>query len=114
MKVSNELYRTANGCSWQCDLTNRVFIQFQDKATAFRVPDFFTFCKKVGSVNIREMIFNLSDDYDSEFIEAPRNGFSLQLTLCEVIQLRDLLEGTKFALKLNSMLHEVLGEVSFA
>jgi hypothetical protein len=31
------------------------------------------------------------------------------LTLCEIIQLRDLLDGTKFSLDLNSMLYEVLG-----
>lgn len=114
MKAANELYSTARGVSWQCDLTNRVYIQFYDKTTAFKVPDFFAFCKKVGSVDIQEMIFNLSDEYDSECIVAPQNGLSLQLTLCEVIQLRDLLEGTKFALRLNSMLHEVLGEASFA
>ncbi len=48
----------------------------------------------------------------SSYIEAPQNGVSFQLTLCEIIQLRDFLEGTSFALKLNSLLHEALGDVS--
>lgn len=109
---SNELYRIAKGCSWQCDLTNRVYLQFQETTAAFRMRDFFAFHRKVNAVNIHEMIYNLSDTYDFEIIEAPQHGVSLQLGLCELIQLRDLLDGTRFALKLNTLLHEALGEVS--
>ncbi|MPR32709.1 hypothetical protein [Salmonirosea aquatica] len=109
---SNELYRVPKGCSWQCDLTNRVYIQFQETVAAFRLRDFFAFHRKVSAIDIHEMIYNLSDDFDFEIIEAPQQGVSLQLGLCELVQLRDLLDGTKFALKLNSMLHEALGTVS--
>lgn len=109
---SNELFRVAKGCSWQCDLTNRVYLQFQETTAAFRMRDFFAFQRKVNAVNIHEMIYNLSDAYDFEIIEAPQHGVSLQLGLCELIQLRDLLDGTRFALKLNTLLHEALGEVS--
>ena len=108
----NELYLTAKGCSWQCDLTNRVYVQFQETVAAFRPRDFFVFSRKVNAVNIHEMIYNLSDEYDFEIIEAPEHGVSMRLGLCELVQLRDLLDGTKFALKLNSLLHEALGEVS--
>ena len=109
---SNELFRVAKGCSWQCDLTNRVYLQFQETTAAFRMRDFFAFHRKVNAVNIHDMIYNLSDAYDFEIIEAPQQGVTLQLGLCELIQLRDLLDGTRFALKLNSLLHEALGEVS--
>jgi hypothetical protein len=108
----SELYRSAKGYSWQCDLTNRIYIHYNETVTAFKPKDFISFHKKVNSVNIHEMIFNLNDEFDYELIEAPQNGISLQLTLCEIIQLRELLDGTKFALKLNSMLHEVFGKVS--
>lgn len=111
---SNELYRNARGVTWQCDLSSRIYIQFNDTVTAFRIQDFFTFRRKVRSVNIHEMIYNLSDEFDFELIESPQNGVSLELTLCEIIQLRDLLEGTHFALTLNSMLHEILGECTLA
>lgn len=109
---SNELYRVPKGCSWQCDLTNRVYVQFQETVAAFRLRDFFIFSRKVNAVNIHEMIYNLSDEYDFEIIEAPQHGVFMQLGLCDLIQLRDLLDGTKFSLKLNSLLHEALGEVS--
>jgi hypothetical protein len=109
IEITNQLYQNTKGTTWQCDVTNRIFMRFGDSVTAFRVQDFLNFRRKVNSVDIHEMIFNLSDDYDFELIEAPRNNFSSQLTLCEIIQLRDLLDGTKFSLDLNSMLYEVLG-----
>ena len=109
---SNELYRVPKGYSWQCDLTNRVYVHFQETVAAFRLRDFFIFSRKVNAVNIHEMIYNLSDQYDFEIIEAPQQGVFMQLNLCDLIQLRELLDGTKFALKLNSMLHEALGEVA--
>ncbi len=115
MKMSenqlNELYKNQKGITWQCDLTDRIYIKFNDTLTGFKVSDFLTFRRKVHSVDIHEMIFNLSDDYDFELIQSPKNNFSSQLTLCEIIQLRDLLDGTKFSLDLNSMLYEVLGTV---
>ncbi|MCU0468034.1 MAG: hypothetical protein MUF58_05485 [Arcicella sp.] len=113
-KCLKELYQTQKGITWQCDITNRIYMKFGDSITAFRIQDFLNFRRKVNTVNIHEMIFNLSDDYDFELIEAPQNGFSSHLTLCEVIQLRDLLDGTKFSLDVTSMLYEVLGEGAFA
>ena len=105
-----ELYQNQKGITWQCDLTNRVFMKFGESVTAFKVHDFLHFRRKVNSVDIHEMIFNLSDDSDFELIEAPQSGFSSHLTLCEIVQLRDLLDGTKFSLDVTTMLFEVLGE----
>ncbi|MFC0185949.1 hypothetical protein SAMN04515674_113109 [Pseudarcicella hirudinis] len=107
----SELYQNSKGTTWQCDLTHRIFLKFGETLTAFKVQDFFAFRRKVNRVNIHEMIFNLSDDYDYELVEDPRHNFSHKLTLCEIVQLRDLLDGTKFSIDMNSMLHEVLGEV---
>ena len=112
MNLTNELYRTAKGTSWQCDLTNRIHLQFGDTEVAFKMRDFSAFQRKVQAVDIYKRIYDLSDDGDFEVIETPQHGLSLQLTLCELIQLRELLNGTRFALKLNSLLHEALGEVS--
>jgi len=109
-----ELYRTNKGAAFQCDVTDRICVHFGDIIAAFKIKDFFIFRRTVKTINIHEMIFNLSDDYDFEWIESPKGGISQQLTLCEIIQLRELLDGTKFALDLNSVLHETLGEVTFA
>lgn len=112
VQKTNELYQTAKGQSWQCDLTNRIHLQFGETEVAFKMRDFSAFQRKIQAVDIRERIYDLSDDGDFELIEAPQQGLSLQLTLCDLIQLRELLNGTKFALKLNTLLHEALGEVA--
>jgi hypothetical protein len=104
-----ELYRTSKGATYQCDATDRIYLQFGDISASFKIRDFFIFRRTVKTVNIHEMIFNLSDDYDFEWIESPKSGIAQKLTLCEIIQLRDLLDGTKFSLELNSLLHETLG-----
>lgn len=109
-----ELYETPKGKSWQCDLTDKIYVNFKETVLAFRVQDFFSFRRKVQAVNIHEMIFNLSDNYDFEVIECPQNQFSLKLTLCDIIQLRELLDGTRFAIEMYSMLHEVLGTAEIA
>jgi len=111
---THELYTTAKGCAWQCDLTDRIYVNFKGNVLAFKIQDFLTFRRKVQSIDIHEMIFNLSDDYDFEIIESPQNQLSLKLNLCDVIQFRELLDGTRFAIELYSMLHEVLGDFEIA
>ncbi|MDZ7936493.1 MAG: hypothetical protein U5M51_16340 [Emticicia sp.] len=72
--------------------------------------DFLSFRRKVKAVNIIEMIFDVSEKYDFEIIDFPQNQFSFRLTLCELIQLRELLDGARYTIELYAMLHEVMGE----
>lgn len=109
----HELYRTSKGVTYQCDLTNRIVLNFADQVMAFRMADFVLFRRKAERVNLHEMIFNLDDEYDYEVLEAPKSNQKLVLTLCDLVQLRDLLAGTQFTLNLNSMLHEVLYTYSY-
>ncbi len=111
MQKTNELYRTAKGTTWQCDLTNRIHLHFGEAEIAFKMRDFSAFQRKIQAVDIHQRLYDLSDECDFELVEAPQQDLSLQLTLCDLIQLRELLDGTKFALRLNTLLHEALGEV---
>lgn len=107
---THELYASTKGSVWQCDLTDKIYLDFKGNILAFKIQDFLSFRRKIQAVDIHEMIFNLSDDFDFEVIESPQNQLSLKLALCDIIQLRELLDGAKFAIELYSMLHEVLGE----
>lgn len=109
-KHTYELYETPKGKSWQCDLTDKIYVNFKETVFVFKAQDFLSFRRKVQAVNIHEMIFNLSDKYDFEIIDLPQNQLLLKLTLCDIIQLRELLDGTRFAIEMYSMLHEALGE----
>ncbi|MCF0052833.1 hypothetical protein LXM25_22370 [Dyadobacter sp. LJ53] len=108
MNTPNELFSTAKGFSLQCDLTAKIILHFGEMQASFRIQDFLNFRRFINNIDIHSKIFDLSDDSDYEFVEAPQLNINHKLTLCEVIQLRELVNGTHFAIELNSLLHELL------
>ena len=108
VNTQNELFSTAKGYSVQCDLTSRIILHFGDIKAPFKILDFLNFRRFINSIDIRSKIFDLSDESDYEFVEAPQLNIGHKMTLCEVIQLRELVNGTHFAIELNSMLHQLL------
>lgn len=108
VNTQNELFSTAKGYSVQCDLTSRIILHFGEIKASFKILDFLNFRRFINSIDIHSKIFDLSDESDYEFVEVPRLNVGHKMTLCEVIQLRELVNGTHFAIELNSMLHQVL------
>lgn len=104
--VTSELFRTSKGFAYQCDVTNRIIIKFDDYELSLRIQQFQCLRRSLNNINIKDKLFDLSDESDYLTVEAPSRSF--QLTLCETIQLRELVNGTYFALQLNSMLHQLL------
>ncbi len=107
--VSEELFQTSKGISYQCDVTNRIILKFDNFELNLRIQQFQCLRRSLNQIDIRGRLFDLSDDSDHFFVEAPMVSFREKLTLCEIIQLRELVNGTYFALELNSMLHKLLG-----
>lgn len=105
-----ELYRTNKGHAYQCNLTNRVFLEFGGMTTAFKIHNFINFKRLVDEINIIDKLYDLSDEADFDMIKAPNTNQTFTLHLCDLIHLRELLSGTRFALYVNSFLNEVLGE----
>lgn len=108
--TGNELYVNNYGAVYQCDRTNRICVHFADTIASFRIDNFLNFKKLVDGVDIHTMIFDLSDDCDHELIDLPNASKKIKLTLCEIIHLRELLEGAKFALYMYDFLAEILYE----
>lgn len=98
------LFETEKGYSYQCDLTNKIIINFVDTVSSYKIQDFLLFQRKVNNVDILNMLYDLSDKSDAQLIETTKRNFSRNLTICEIVQLRELLNGTKFTLSLHSML----------
>lgn len=108
MNTPNELFRTVKGFSVQCDLTSKIILHFGEMQATFRIQDFLNFRRFINSIDIHSKIFDLSDESDYEFVEAPQLNIYQKLTLCELIQLRELVNGTHFSIELNSLLHQLL------
>jgi len=112
VNTPNELFSTSRGFSFQCDKSSRIVIQFGEIEASFRIHDFLNFRRFLNKIDIRSKIFDLSDDSDYAFVEAPQVNIYQKLTLCEFIQLRELVNGTHFAIELNSLIHELLYQES--
>jgi len=108
VKHPNELFSTSKGFSFQCDKTSRIVVHFGEMIASFRIHDFLNFRRFVNNIDIKSRLFDLSDESDFEFVEGPQLNINQKLTLCELIQLRDLVNGTHFAIELNSLLHSIL------
>jgi len=112
VKNPNELFSTSKGFSFQCDITSRIIVNFGEMEAAFKIHDFLNFRRFINKIDIQSRLFDLSDESDYEFVEAPQLNIYQRLTLCELIQLRDLINGTHFAIELNSLLHQLLYQES--
>lgn len=108
MNTRNELFSTSKGHSFQCDRSSKIVLHFEEIQATFRIQDFLSFRRVINNIDIRSKIFDLSDESDYEFIEAPQLNIYQKLTLCQLIQLRELVNGTHFAIELNSLLHTLL------
>jgi hypothetical protein len=101
-----ELFRTKNGAIYQCDVTNRLILEFWETHTAFSAQDFLQFKRMVETVNLRQMALSTDDSHDLEILSMPRTERCFVLTLCEIVHLRELLDGARLMLELNTLLRE--------
>ena len=60
----------------------------------------------VDEVDVRQMALHTDDAYDFEILTPPRTERCYVLTLCEIVHLRELLNGARLMLELNSILRE--------
>ena len=101
-----ELFRTDKGVVYQCDASHRIVLEFWDTHTQLSARDFVHFRRMVETIDLRQMALSTAAAYDVEILTPPRSERCFVLTLCEIIHLRDLLNGAKLMLELNSMLRE--------
>ncbi len=101
-----EIFRTERGAVYQCDATQRLILDFWDTHTALSTRDFAQFRRMVNTIDVQQMALSTGSAYDVEILTPPRSERCYVLTLCEIIHLRELLNGSQLMLDLNSMLRE--------
>lgn len=106
-----EIYRTSKGCVYQSDREKKFYLEFNGSITTFSVTSFFNFRKKVAKVNLASMAQNTGKAWDFAILTPSETERVYVLTLCEIVQLKDLLAGTSVMLELNSILQERLNSI---
>lgn len=103
-----EVYRTGYGSVSQCNKTNSYILEFAGYTSTFKASNFLDFTKRVNKLDVEELIFSSSSITDVIVLMPPYSERCFALTLTDILNLRDLLSGAKFALHLNSVLCECL------
>ncbi len=103
-----EVYVTDHGAVYQCSRQNCYWLAFAGTTTAFKVGDFFAFKKKIDGIDLSEMIINPARTADFTIVMPFRTPRCFVLDVSDVLNLRELLDGAKFMITLNSVVSECL------
>ena len=107
-----EIYRTPNGCVYQCDKKGCFGVDFGGYMTEYKMPCFFSLKRQLDLIDVEAMALNPARASDIEIISPCGNERCYVLTLPELLEFRELLCGARVMLQLNSILHERLYRVA--
>lgn len=103
-----EVFKTAVGAVYQCSRKNCYWLEFQDTTTSFRVSDFLSFKKRVDAIDIEKMLCDSSRSSDFEILMPFRTERCFILSVEDILNLRELLDGAKFMIELNCHVKTIL------
>ncbi|GHE42619.1 hypothetical protein GCM10017764_27580 [Sphingobacterium griseoflavum] len=103
-----EVFKTTQGAVYQCSRKNCYWLEFQHSTTAFKISDFFLFKKRIDAIDVASMIGDASRSADFEIVMPFRTERCFLLSVADVLALKEILSGAKFAIELNSEVKKIL------
>ncbi|RAU82303.1 hypothetical protein [Pontibacter arcticus] len=103
-----EIFTTEAGAVYQCDKRNRLLLAFKGELTVIKVEAFLRLKRVVDAIDLESMAVSTNRSSDFEIVSVCGCDRCYVLTLTELHTFKELLAGARFALELNSMLHECL------
>lgn len=108
-----EIYRTEYGSVYQCNKNNKFILEFYGDPISFSPRHFLDFVRIANQIDLKEMAGSTARHADTVIIMPPYSGRFYILTISAVLQLRDLLNGAKAMIQLNSIINECLLPYAF-
>jgi len=103
LKVLNELFKTDKGVISQNDQNNKILLEFLDRKAKFRVQEFLHFKRTIDQINLEDIL--MGDCFsDLQIVHHKHSDQLFVLTLCDLVALKELLDGAKVMLNLNSII----------
>lgn len=106
VKMQEEIFKTRSASITQCELTDSFLLTFDQEEIQFKLCDLFAFRKKIMSFNIIDLLESTAPDV--EVVHLPHCDRFLLLNLKEILEFRELLNGTFDTLALNSAIQKIL------
>ncbi len=104
--MQEEIFSTTSASITQCEQSNTFMLSYDEEVITFKLCDLFALKKKIMNVDILELLESSSPDV--EIICLPHCDRFLILNLEQILQFRELLNGTFDILALNSSIQKVL------
>lgn len=104
--MKEEIFRTKKAVISQCESTDSFVLTFEHEEIMFKLCDLFAFRKKIMALDILELLESSAPDV--EVLYLPHCDRFLVLSLREVLEFRELLNGTFDTLALNSAIQKIL------
>lgn len=97
-----EVFCTEHGGVFQCSRKNCLWLEFNQTTTLFKIRDLFIFKQHIDTINIEQMLEDPSRASDFKILMPFRSERCYILSVTDILNLRDILAGAKFMIKLNS------------
>ena len=109
--MQEEIFKTKSVSIYQCDTTDSFVLKMNQEEITFKLCDLFALKKKVMSFDIVELLDCSSPD--AEVVYLPHCDRFLVLSILEILEFRELLNGTFDTLALNSSIKKILRQGVF-
>ncbi len=103
-----EVFKTSAGAIYQCDAERCWYVDFAGKLAKFDYRCLLKLRKVVYNVDIEQTLLTSSKTPDVEIIFICACDHCYVLTLLQIIELKEILEGTFVMLELNHIIHDRL------
>ena len=104
----SEIFRTEFGAVFQCNRYNVYWIEFAGGFSAFKPTDFLHLKQAVEAIDVKEMAENPARFADVVVLNPLCSDRVFVLTLTDVLNFQELLQGAKAMIELNSIIYESL------
>lgn len=103
-----EVFSTKSGSIYQCDKENCWYVNFSGKIARFDYRCMMKLKKAIYGLNVEDLLLNSSKSADLEIVFICACDHFYILSIMEIIEFKELLEGTFVMLNLNQLLHDCL------
>ncbi|MEM1406686.1 MAG: hypothetical protein AAGG59_07925 [Bacteroidota bacterium] len=104
--MPEEIFKTKTASIAHLERSDAFLLTYEQEKITFRLCDLYTFRKRIMSLDIIRLLE--VDAPDLEIICLPHCDRCLVLNLHEILQFRELLNGTFDTLELNSSIQKIL------
>lgn len=106
-----EVFRTKAGAIFQCDAENCWYIDFAGKLARFDYRNILKLKKAVYHIDIEDLLLNNTKSPDVEILFICACDHCYVLSLMQIIELKELLQGTFVMLELNHIIQDRLHRI---